>query len=100
MRRAHVYGHATLCVPLRYDDTNPDAESQEYIDNQAENVAWMGWKPVRVTHSSDYFPKLYQFALDVRAWVIRVMRAALSWLVHSRATSSSSASLALSLPCS
>jgi glutaminyl-tRNA synthetase len=48
---------------FRYDDTNPDAESVEYIENQAENVAWMGWKPVRVTHSSDYFPQLYEFAV-------------------------------------
>jgi len=48
---------------FRYDDTNPDAESQEYIDNQAENVAWMGWKPVKVTHSADYFNELYEFAI-------------------------------------
>lgn len=50
---------------FRYDDTNPDAESQEYIDNQAENVAWMGWKPVKVTHSADYFHELYAFALQL-----------------------------------
>jgi glutaminyl-tRNA synthetase len=48
---------------FRYDDTNPDAESKEYIDNQAENVAWMGWRPVRVTHSSDYFDHLFAFAV-------------------------------------
>ena len=47
---------------FRYDDTNPDAESQEYIDNQAENVAWMGWKPARTTHSSDYFDQLFVYA--------------------------------------
>lgn len=47
---------------FRYDDTNPDAESQEYIDNQAENVAWMGWKPARTTHSSDYFGALFAYA--------------------------------------
>jgi glutaminyl-tRNA synthetase len=47
---------------FRYDDTNPDAESQEYIDNQAENVAWMGWRQARTTHSSDYFDELFVYA--------------------------------------
>ena len=48
---------------FRYDDTNPDAESKEYIDNQAENVAWMGWRPSAVTHSSNYFDILYEYAV-------------------------------------
>jgi glutaminyl-tRNA synthetase len=47
---------------FRYDDTNPDAETKEYIDNMAENVAWMGWKPCKTTHSSDYFGELYELA--------------------------------------
>ena len=47
----------------RYDDTNPEVESQEYIDSQADNVAWMGWKPARVTFSSDYFDKLHELAI-------------------------------------
>ena len=48
---------------FRYDDTNPAAEAPEYIESQAENVAWMGWRPSRITHSSDYFPQLYDFAV-------------------------------------
>ena len=32
------------CV-LRFDDTNPEAEKQEYIDHIQDIVAWMGWKP-------------------------------------------------------
>ena len=47
---------------FRYDDTNPEAESHEFIDNQGENVRWMGWKPFRVTFSSDYFDTLYELA--------------------------------------
>ena len=47
---------------LRFDDTNPAAESVEYIDSITENVEWMGWKPWCVTHSSDYFDTLYEFA--------------------------------------
>jgi glutaminyl-tRNA synthetase len=56
-------GKKAYDTTFRYDDTNPDAESQEYIDNQAENVAWMGWKPARVTHSSDYFNQLFEYAV-------------------------------------
>ena len=47
---------------LRFDDTNPAAESNEYIDNIKENVNWMGWKPWCVTYSSDHFDTLYEFA--------------------------------------
>jgi glutaminyl-tRNA synthetase len=50
---------------FRYDDTNPEAESQEYIDSQADNVAWLGWKPSKVTHSSDYFEELYNLAVEL-----------------------------------
>lgn len=32
---------------------------------QANNVAWLGWKPVRVTHSSDYFGELYDLAVEL-----------------------------------
>jgi glutaminyl-tRNA synthetase len=47
---------------FRYDDTNPEKENDVYIRSQADNVQWLGWRPVRVTHSSDYFPQLYDFA--------------------------------------
>ena len=40
---------------LRYDDTNPEAEKQEYIDHIQEIVSWMGWQPWKITYSSDYF---------------------------------------------
>ena len=33
---------------LRFDDTNPEAEKQEYIDHIEDIVAWMGWKPSKV----------------------------------------------------
>jgi glutaminyl-tRNA synthetase len=73
---AEFVGYETI---FRYDDTNPDAESQEYIDNQAENVAWMGWRPARVTHSSDYFPQLHEAALELirrgRAYVCHQTKA-------------------------
>jgi len=50
---------------FRYDDTNPEAESLEYISSLAEDVAWLGWKPNPTTFSSDYFKILYEFAIEL-----------------------------------
>lgn len=40
----HRGGHCYL----RFDDTNPEAEKQEYIDHIREIVSWMGWTPFKV----------------------------------------------------
>lgn len=50
---------------LRFDDTNPEAEKQEYIDHIQEIVSWLGWAPWKITHSSDYFDQLYEFAIKL-----------------------------------
>jgi len=50
---------------MRFDDTNPDAEKQEYIDSILANVRWLGNEPVKVTYSSDYFQQLYEFAIEL-----------------------------------
>ncbi|KAL4447374.1 hypothetical protein ABPG77_007407 [Micractinium sp. CCAP 211/92] len=50
---------------LRFDDTNPEAEKQEYIDHIQEIVGWLGWKPWKITYSSDYFDQLYAFAVQL-----------------------------------
>mmetsp|Transcript_58856 Transcript_58856/g.139034 ORF Transcript_58856/g.139034 Transcript_58856/m.139034 type:complete len:703 (+) Transcript_58856:71-2179(+) len=50
---------------MRFDDTNPEAEKQEYIDSILSNVHWLGNKPCRVTYSSDYFQQLYDFAVQL-----------------------------------
>ena len=48
---------------LRYDDTNPAKEDQEYVDSIAQDVKWLGFDPKdRVFYASDYFEKLYQYA--------------------------------------
>lgn len=47
---------------LRFDDTNPYAEEQEYIDNIIDNVKWLGYTPFKITYSSDYFDQLYAYA--------------------------------------
>ncbi|MDH5552945.1 MAG: glutamine--tRNA ligase/YqeY domain fusion protein [Nitrosomonas sp.] len=48
---------------LRFDDTNPEKEAQEYVDAICENVAWLGFDWGQNKHySSDYFDQLYAFA--------------------------------------
>ncbi|XP_052199490.1 glutamine--tRNA ligase-like isoform X2 [Diospyros lotus] len=53
------------CCYLRYDDTNPEAEKKEYIDHIEEIVSWMGWKPFKITYTSDYFQDLYELAVEL-----------------------------------
>eukprot|EP00485_Elphidium_margaritaceum_P012702 CAMPEP_0202706598 /NCGR_PEP_ID=MMETSP1385-20130828/18997_1 /ASSEMBLY_ACC=CAM_ASM_000861 /TAXON_ID=933848 /ORGANISM="Elphidium margaritaceum" /LENGTH=774 /DNA_ID=CAMNT_0049365109 /DNA_START=49 /DNA_END=2373 /DNA_ORIENTATION=- len=48
---------------LRFDDTNPTTEKQEFIDSIVENVTWMGFAPWKVSYSSDYFRELHELAL-------------------------------------
>ncbi|XP_075634720.1 glutamine--tRNA ligase [Castanea sativa] len=50
---------------LRYDDTNPQAEKKEYIDHIEEIVQWMGWEPLKITYTSDYFQDLYDLAVEL-----------------------------------
>ncbi|HEY1341491.1 MAG TPA: glutamine--tRNA ligase, partial [Bryobacteraceae bacterium] len=51
---------------LRFDDTNPEKEEQEYVDSIMETVRWLGydWED-RLFYASDYFPQLYQWALEL-----------------------------------
>ncbi len=49
---------------LRFDDTNPGRESEEYVNAIKEDVRWLGfdWED-RLTHASDYFDRLYESAI-------------------------------------
>ena len=51
---------------LRFDDTNPVKEDVEYIDSIKEDIQWLGfdWED-REYYASDYFGKLYDFAVDL-----------------------------------
>lgn len=51
---------------LRFDDTNPIKEEQEYIDAIKEDIKWLGfdWEE-REYYASDYFGRLYDFAVDL-----------------------------------
>ena len=50
-------------VNLRFDDTNPAKEEQEYVDAIKEDVSWLGYKWDKELFSSDYFQQLYDWAV-------------------------------------
>jgi glutaminyl-tRNA synthetase len=50
---------------LRFDDTNPAKEKQEYIDNIIAGVKWLGYTPYEVTYASDYFQRIYETAIKL-----------------------------------
>ena len=51
---------------LRFDDTNPEKESQEYIDAIQSDVTWLGFQWAgKVRYASDYFDALYQYAIQL-----------------------------------
>ena len=50
---------------LRLDDTNPEVEEQEFVTAILNAVEWLGYRPCKVTHTSDYFAELHDFALQL-----------------------------------
>ena len=58
---------------LRFDDTNPEKEEQEYVDSIQKDIRWLGFDWERLCFASDYFGQLYEWAIklikDGRAYV-------------------------------
>jgi glutaminyl-tRNA synthetase len=51
---------------LRFDDTNPEKEEQEYVDSIIEDVKWLGWDwEDRLYFASDYFEQMYNWAAEL-----------------------------------
>jgi len=50
---------------LRFDDTNPEKEEQEYVDSIIDNVRWLGFVWDGIFYASDYFGQLYEWALNM-----------------------------------
>jgi glutaminyl-tRNA synthetase len=50
---------------LRFDDTNPQKEEQEYVDSIMADVRWLGFEWDRLCYASDYFQQLYDWALQL-----------------------------------
>ncbi|WP_406632270.1 glutamine--tRNA ligase/YqeY domain fusion protein [Ornithobacterium rhinotracheale] len=52
-------------VNLRFDDTNPEAEEQEFVDSIQKDVEWLGFKWDKICFTSDYFEQLYDWAIEM-----------------------------------
>lgn len=50
---------------LRFDDTNPSKEDQEYVDSIMNDVRWLGFDWDELHYASDYFEQLYQWAVQL-----------------------------------
>ncbi len=52
-------------VNLRFDDTNPAKEEQEYVDAIKHDIEWLGFQWATECYSSDYFQQLYDWAIEL-----------------------------------
>jgi glutaminyl-tRNA synthetase len=59
---AHEFGGKTN---LRFDDTNPEKEEQEYVDSITKDVHWLGFEWDGLYYASDYFDQLYEWAVKL-----------------------------------
>ncbi len=50
---------------LRFDDTNPEKEDMEFVQAIEDDVRWLGYDWAELRHASDYFPKLYELAVNL-----------------------------------
>lgn len=48
---------------LRFDDTNPSKEETEYVEGIMDDIRWMGFKWDKLFYASEYYEKLYEFAI-------------------------------------
>ncbi|KAF4520480.1 hypothetical protein B566_EDAN004731 [Ephemera danica] len=67
----YAAAHNGVCF-LRYDDTNPEKEEEKFFTGIRDMVEWLGYKPYKITHSSDYFDQLY-------AWAVQLVEAGLAY---------------------
>lgn len=58
---------------LRFDDTNPSKEETEFVDAIKEDAAWLGIEWVKETYASDYFDRLYD-------WAVRLVKMGLAYV--------------------
>lgn len=63
---------------LRYDDTNPEKEEEKFFVGIKDMVEWLGYKPDRITHSSDNFQQLYE-------WAVVLIMKGLAYVCHQTA---------------
>src|SRR5438477_5809511 len=50
---------------LRFDDTNPETEETEYVENIKNDILWLGFQWDKELYTSDYFDTIYEFAVKL-----------------------------------
>ncbi|XP_033322525.1 glutaminyl-tRNA synthetase isoform X1 [Megalopta genalis] len=70
----YAAAHDGICF-LRYDDTNPEKEEEKFFLGIQEMVEWLGYKPAKITHSSDNFQQLYE-------WAIKLIKGGFAYVCH------------------
>ncbi|XP_055630754.1 probable glutamine--tRNA ligase isoform X2 [Toxorhynchites rutilus septentrionalis] len=73
----YAQAHNGVCI-LRYDDTNPEKEDEKFFIGIKDMVEWLGYTPYEITHSSDYFQQLYE-------WAILLIKKGLAYVCHQKA---------------
>lgn len=74
---AYAAAHDGICF-LRYDDTNPEKEEEKFFVGIKDMVEWLGYKPFAITHSSDNFQQLYD-------WAVVLIKKGLAYVCHQTA---------------
>lgn len=62
---------------LRYDDTNPEKEEEKFFTGILDMVTWLGYTPYQITHSSDNFQQLYE-------WAVLLIKKNLAYVCHQK----------------
>lgn len=73
----YAAAHGGKCF-LRYDDTNPEKEEEKFFIAIKDMVEWLGYKPDKITHSSDNFQQLYE-------WAVKLINKGLAYVCHQTA---------------
>ncbi|XP_028159914.1 probable glutamine--tRNA ligase [Ostrinia furnacalis] len=72
----YAAAHDGICF-LRYDDTNPEKEEEKFFVGIKDMVEWLGYKPYKITHSSDYFDQLYE-------WAVQLIKKDMAYVCHQK----------------
>lgn len=73
----YAAAHTGTCY-LRYDDTNPEKEEEKFFVGIKDMVEWLGYRPDQITHSSDNFRQLYE-------WAVLLIRKGFAYVCHQSA---------------
>lgn len=72
----YAQAHGGTCY-LRYDDTNPEKEEEKFFVGIRDMVEWLGYKPAKITHSSDNFQQLYE-------WAVLLIQKGMAYVCHQK----------------